>query len=231
MVVKGLRVTSGNGDSHDWLELPYTYTKKYLPVDKEDVATPSKLKQWKHLESIVAKISQKEDISVGLLIRANYAKALEPIHIISSKNDGSYVFKTNFGWCTVGPVNGTSRKEICCNRIGVKQAETNEVGKYFFQTKTLVKETDAKEMLARLYNQEFTESGSPEGKSENGISVGEVKLMKIIEDRAKMVNKHYQISLPIRNPNIHLPNNRYQAWQRSSYLQKKFNKNKEFEED
>ena len=28
MVVKGLRVTSGNGDSHDWLELPDTYTKK-----------------------------------------------------------------------------------------------------------------------------------------------------------------------------------------------------------
>ena len=28
MVVKGLRVTAGNGDSHDWLELPDTYIKK-----------------------------------------------------------------------------------------------------------------------------------------------------------------------------------------------------------
>ena len=28
MAVTGLRVTSGNGDSHDWLELPDTYTKK-----------------------------------------------------------------------------------------------------------------------------------------------------------------------------------------------------------
>ena len=44
MVVKELRVTSGNDDSHDWLELPDAYTKKNLPVDKEDVATPSKLK-------------------------------------------------------------------------------------------------------------------------------------------------------------------------------------------
>ena len=40
MVVKGLRVTSGNGDSHDWLELSDTYIKKYLSVDKEDYATP-----------------------------------------------------------------------------------------------------------------------------------------------------------------------------------------------
>ena len=37
MVVKGLRVTSGNGDSHDWLELPATYIKKYLPIDTENV--------------------------------------------------------------------------------------------------------------------------------------------------------------------------------------------------
>ena len=41
MVVKGLKVTSGNGDSHDWLQLPVTYTKNYFPVDKEDVATKS----------------------------------------------------------------------------------------------------------------------------------------------------------------------------------------------
>ena len=113
MVVKGLKVTCGNDDSYDWLELPDTYTKKYLPADKEDVATPSKLKQWNHLESIVGKINQKEDISVGLLIGENCAKALEPIDIMPSKNDGPYVFKTKLAWCIVGPVNGTSRKEIC----------------------------------------------------------------------------------------------------------------------
>ena len=44
MVMKGLKVTNVNGDSHDWLELPVTCTKKDLPVEKEDVATPSKLK-------------------------------------------------------------------------------------------------------------------------------------------------------------------------------------------
>ena len=181
-----------------------------MPVGKEDIATPSKLKQWKHLESTVGKISQNEDISVGLLIRANCAKALEPTDIIPSENDGSYAFKTKLGWCTVGPDNGTSRREICCNWTGVRQADTNEVGKHFFQAKTVAKETDVKEMFARLCNQKFTGSGSPEGKSENGMSVG-VKFMKIMEDGAKMVNKHYQILLPFRYSNIQLPNNRYQA--------------------
>ena len=83
-------------------------------------------------------------------MRANSAKALEQIHIIPTKNDGPYAFKTKLDWCIAGPVNGTSRKEICCNQIGVRQTDTNEVGKHFFQAKTLVKETDAKEILARL---------------------------------------------------------------------------------
>ena len=130
-------------------------------LTKKMLQRPSKLKQWKHLESIVGKISQKEDISVGLWIGANCANALETIDIIPSKNDGTYAFKTKLGWCIVGPINRTSRKEICCNRIGVRQADTNEVGKHFFQAKTLVKE-----------------SGSPEGKSENGMSVEDLKFMK-----------------------------------------------------
>ena len=59
----------------------------------------------------------------------------------------------------------------------------------------------------------------------------DVKFMKIMENGAKMVNKHYQIPLPFRNPTVQLPNNRYQAWQRLSHLQKRFNKNNEFEKD
>ena len=71
------------------------------------------------------------------------------------------------------------------------------------------KKSDVKEILTRLYNQKFTESGSPEGKSENGISVEDVKLMKVVEDGAKMVNKNDQIPLPFRNANIQPPRSRY----------------------
>ena len=111
MVVKGLKVTSGNGDSYDWLEIPDIYAKRYLPVDKEYVTSLSNLKQWKHIESIVSKISPKEEISVGLLIVAKCVKALERINIIPSKNEGPYAFKIKLGRYIVGPVNGTSRKE------------------------------------------------------------------------------------------------------------------------
>ena len=119
------------------------------------------LKQWKHLVSIVGKISQREDTSIGLLIGVNSTQAVEPIYIMPSKNDGPYVYETKLGWWILGPVNGTCKNEICCNWINVRQEDTNEVGNHFFQAKTTVKETDVKERLTRLYNQKFSESGSP----------------------------------------------------------------------
>ena len=42
-MISGLKVASSRNSSEDWLELPDAYTKKYLPVDNKDVATPSKL--------------------------------------------------------------------------------------------------------------------------------------------------------------------------------------------
>ena len=53
--------------------------------------------------NIVGKISQKEDISGGLLMGKNWAKALEPIDIMPSKTNGPYAFKPKLGWCIVGP--------------------------------------------------------------------------------------------------------------------------------
>ena len=86
-VISGLKVASSRNNSEDWLELPETYTKKYLWEGKGDVATPSKLRQWKHLESILDEINEGDNISVGLLIGANCTKALDPIDVIPSKNN------------------------------------------------------------------------------------------------------------------------------------------------
>ena len=80
-------------------------------------------------------------------------KALEPIDVIPSKNNGPYAIKTRLGWYIVGPVDGTrSRQGIHCNRIAVKPADTKDVGKHYFQNKTSVAENDVQNMLTRLYN-------------------------------------------------------------------------------
>ena len=42
------------------------YTKKQLPVGKDNVATPSNFKKLGHLERILDKINEGDNISVGL---------------------------------------------------------------------------------------------------------------------------------------------------------------------
>ena len=57
------------------------------------------------------------------------------------------------------------------------------------------------------------------------------KFMKILQDGTQLRNGHYQVPLPFKDPCVILPNNRYQARQRFSYLDKKFSKNNQFKED
>ena len=56
-LVEGFRVSNTKDEDGEWIELPKTFTKRYLPVDQNDLATPSKLKQWKYMEGIRDKIS------------------------------------------------------------------------------------------------------------------------------------------------------------------------------
>ena len=152
------------------------------------------------------KINEDGNISRGLLIGANCTKALEPIDVIPSKNNGPYAIKTRLGCCIVGPVNGTqNRQGIHCNRIAVKQADTKDVGKHYFQTKTSVEEHDVRDMLARLYNLEFMETGPTDRKLETSMSREEHKFMKILQEDTKLRNGYYQVPLPFRDPCVNLP--------------------------
>ena len=55
------------------------YARTELPVDKDEIATPEKIKQWYYLKVIASDITQTDGIKVGLLIGANCMKALEPL--------------------------------------------------------------------------------------------------------------------------------------------------------
>ena len=113
----------------------------------------------------------------------------------------------------------------------MKQADIKDVGKRNFQTKTSVEEKDARDMLTRLYNLEFIEAGPTERKLEASLSREDKKFMKILKDGTQLRNGHYQVPLPFRDPCVNLPNNRYQARQRFSCLDKKLSKKNQFKED
>ena len=43
-LVEGLKVSSSRNEDSEWIEFPKAFTKRYLPVDQDEIAAPSKLK-------------------------------------------------------------------------------------------------------------------------------------------------------------------------------------------
>ena len=107
--------------TNEWIELPRAYFKQSLPVEKEEIATPNKIKKCDYLKSISREITQQDDIEIGKLFGTNCRNALEPLEIISSGNDGPCAYRTQLGWCIVELiVNESSNKSLKYNHIAVK---------------------------------------------------------------------------------------------------------------
>ena len=53
-----------------------------LPVDKEEISTSDKIKQWDYLKVIALDMTHTDGIKVNLLIGANCMKALEPLKVM-----------------------------------------------------------------------------------------------------------------------------------------------------
>ena len=115
------------------IELPKAYLKNCLPVEREEIATPVKIERWGYLKPVFKALTQMDNIEVGMLIGANYMKALEPMKIISSRNGGPYAYRTKLRWCILGPIttsgNDGSRK---CPRIAVKDVASGKMAPHHF---------------------------------------------------------------------------------------------------
>ena len=110
------RIDLKKTNTNELIELPRAYSKQSLPVEREEIAPPNKIKKWDYLKSISRETTQQDDMQIVMLIGANCMKALEPLEIVSSKNGGLYAYK--LGWCIVGPIiNISSNKSMKCNRL------------------------------------------------------------------------------------------------------------------
>ena len=169
-------------------------------------------------------------MSIDVLIGENCAKALEPIDFIASKNGGPYALETVLGWCVVGPIGRSCKRDdiLSCNRIAVQDAGTKQLSRHHFEIQKEVKDTGISDMMQRMYQLDFIE---PRTKFKDlmtnrldEISYEDKKFLKIMEDQVVKVGKHYETPLPLRNPEMTLPNNRVMAEKRAHYLKRKFQK-------
>ena len=140
-------------------------------------------------------------------------------------------FRTRLGWCVVGPVSGTKNSLVSCNKIAVRQADTNQVPKHFFQSKKEVKQNDVTEILQEMHNHEFTESQDKLNRETDGMSQEHLKLMQVLDNDTRLIDRHYKIPLPLGDDNVRFPNNRLQTEKRFTYLLRKMSRNHQFKNE
>ena len=234
LVVKCSRDHQNNYPSSRAVSLPVTLAREMMiPVDEDEMPTPGTVGHWKHLSSIVDKLpSYDPSIPFGLLIGANCPKALEPHEVINSPEIGPYAFRSQLGWCVVGPLGISSNKASTKGsgismgaRITTIDASTNALSKHHFAVQEEAEDTKIiKEMLTRMYDSEFNDVHS----EKTSLSQEDCKFMSIMENNCQLVAGHYQLPLPFRSNNVKMPYNKQMAVQRLNSLKRKFSNHTKF---
>ena len=197
--IKVCRLTPEADKYQKWIKLPSAYTKEEIPVDKNEITTPAKLKQWQYLEKISSFLGVNDNISVDLLIGANCVEALQPLEVIPSQQEGPYAYKTILGWCVVGPIVDEKQEAVSSNRIAVFQAGNRSVAKHHFEVQNKCEDIVIKEMLRKIYASDFQDTSSQREDSiigkMSGISNEDGRFLKILGTETVKVANHYQTPL------------------------------------
>lgn len=92
-IVTGLEMSGLEG--HVFVKLPEVFSQKDIPVTKDNIPCQEDVNKWHYLKDVTLPVIEAE---VGLLIGANVPKAMEPLQVINSQNNGPYAVRTLSGW-------------------------------------------------------------------------------------------------------------------------------------
>ena len=167
-----------------------------------------------------------------MLIGENCVEALQPLEVIPSQQDGPYAYRTIIGWCVVGPIVDEKSDAVSCSQIAVIQVENGSLAKHHFEEQNKCEDIGIKEMLRKIYTGDFQDTSSERENNIIGkiseISNEDRRFLKILDTETMKVGNHYQKPLPLKNPDIKLPNSRKVAERRLLYLKKRLMKDDRF---
>lgn len=108
--VEGLRVRGYN--SGIYIDLPPSYTKDCIPMNRDNIPTHQTAKRWPHLSC-----------DVGLLIGYNCPRAIKPRQMIDGADNEPYAVLTDLGRSIVGcsTPGFNERQSSLCHRVTVKE--------------------------------------------------------------------------------------------------------------
>ncbi|XP_034382324.1 uncharacterized protein LOC117726257 [Cyclopterus lumpus] len=208
--VSGLRVRGYSSSIH--VDLPVTYTKDCIPVNRAHIPTCEKAKQWSHLREIADEIQPLKDCEVGLLIGYNCSRAMAPRQVILGGDEEPYAVRTDFGWSIVGRFSqsyDSLTTSHLCHRITTKELP-------------LVTPADAIRILESDFN-----DGSEDSKR---VSQDDITFLKRLDESIrKNIHGHYEMPLPFKSRPI-LPDNKASVMIRLNHLKRKLQRDERYKE-
>ena len=124
-----------------------------------------------------------------------------------------YAIRTLLGWGVVGArIHGDHDDEIemtaGCNRIVTREVLSKEASTGKFIPLKSCREIMAPSAIKKMFEQDFSESQD----ANLAMSQEDLKFMSITSSGIHKANdRHYEIALPLRNRNVHLPCNKKHA--------------------
>ena len=201
-IVKDLQIS--DLDENVVIPLHEMLARPVMPVSKDEIPKQEDVERWPHLRGYVE--LTELDSQVELLIGANVPEALQPREVIPAANGGPYATRVDLGWVINGPTGRKLRYVPSC----------------FF-----VKSMEAHPMCVACAD--FADTSLSDDVC---LSRDDLKFMNIVKDSAMQCEDcHYQISLPLKNPSMKMPENRVQAERRIAHLKRKLLGNGKFRED
>ena len=190
-------------DENVFIELPSVFFTKMLNVSPEAITEQEDVNRWPYLSKVKLPAELRNG-EVSILIGVDVPEALQPYEIIKAQQGGPYAVRTKFGWTLNGPMRRLEAKGKHCYHLNSSHDDL------------------LNEQLRKYFNQEFNESFADENKM---MSVEDKKAMSVFEESVQIVDGHYQVVIPWKNPSPCLPNNRVMAEHRLQHLKRRLAKN------
>ena len=118
---------------------------------------------------------------------------------------------------------------VNCNRIAVVEVGSEKPLDHHFAVEDKVKEIITPQALIRMFELDFPKRSDERA---HQYSQEDKKFLEIVNKGIKRTDDgHYEIPLPFRSKDVHLPDNKEHVFQRACWLKRKLTRNKKFHED
>jgi hypothetical protein len=193
-------------DSEEFVELPPTYTRTSIPMNRSQIPTPQVASAWPHLEQVARRIQPLQPCGVGLLVGFDCPAALAPLEVVVGNSPKDpYAQRTALGWTIVGRISTAEYKDTSMS----------------VTHRTRAKDVTTQEMIKALEG-DFRDASDD---TSNAYSQEDLRFLKILEEGTYFDEEGFiQMPLPFKKDQPNLPCNRSMAEKRWEYLQAKFQK-------